>query len=76
MKLSDKDILLHDTTHPHTANLMEVTMTTIGWEIMQHPPYSPEVDPRDFHWFRLLMKMHLGGQRFRTDDELTSSILN
>jgi histone-lysine N-methyltransferase SETMAR len=46
-KLS-KIILLHDSTHPHIKNLTEVTVATIGWEIMKHPPCSSDLAPSDF----------------------------
>jgi histone-lysine N-methyltransferase SETMAR len=67
-KLS-KIILLHDSTHPHTENLTKVTLVTMGWEIMNHPPYSPDLGPSDLHMFGL-MKVHLEGQKLQTGDEL------
>jgi hypothetical protein len=36
---------------------------------MNHPSYSPDLFPSDFHLFGP-MKMHLG-QKFQTDDEKT-----
>jgi hypothetical protein len=33
-----KITLLHDNTRPHMAHLMKVTLATIGWEIVNHPP--------------------------------------
>ncbi|KAG8247946.1 Zinc finger and BTB domain-containing protein 41 [Homalodisca vitripennis] len=35
---------------------------------LEHPPYSPDLAPSDFHLFRYL-KEFLGGKRFDTDDE-------
>ena len=37
-----------------------------------HPPYSPDLAPSDYHLFPNLKK-HLRGQRFSTDDELKSA---
>jgi hypothetical protein len=37
-KLLMKTILLHDSVCPHTA-----TFITIGWEIINNPPYSPDL---------------------------------
>jgi histone-lysine N-methyltransferase SETMAR len=66
-KLS-KIVLLHDITHPQTANVMKVTLVAVGWEIMNHPSYSPDLSPSDFYLFGP-MKMHLGVQKFRTDEQ-------
>jgi histone-lysine N-methyltransferase SETMAR len=63
-KLS-KIILLQDNTRPHTKKLTKVTLATIGWEIMKHPPCSSDLAPSDFHLFGP-MKVHLGGQKFET----------
>jgi hypothetical protein len=43
-KLS-KIILLHDNACSYTKNLMGATSTTIGWEIMNHSPYSSYLAP-------------------------------
>jgi hypothetical protein len=72
-KLS-KIILLHDKTRPHMANLMRATLPIIGWEVMNHSPYSPDLAPGDFHFFGP-MKDHLG-QKFQTEDELRRGVLN
>jgi histone-lysine N-methyltransferase SETMAR len=50
-KLSKIIILLHDNARPHMPNLMKVTLAAVGWEIMNHPPYRPDVVPSDFHLF-------------------------
>jgi hypothetical protein len=36
----------------------------MGWEIMNHPPYSPVLAPLDFHLFGP-MKVHLEDQEFQ-----------
>jgi hypothetical protein len=48
---------------------------TLGWEIMNHPLYSPNLVPSDFHLFGP-MKVHLGGTNFQNDDELKHGVLN
>jgi hypothetical protein len=37
-------IILHENARPHTADLMKVTLATVDWEIMNHPPSSFEND--------------------------------
>ncbi|XP_032670036.1 histone-lysine N-methyltransferase SETMAR-like [Odontomachus brunneus] len=44
-----------------------------GWEVFNHPPYSPDLAPSDFHLFPH-MKNWLGGQYFHTDDELQITV--
>jgi hypothetical protein len=36
-KLSEKIILLHDNTHPHTTDLTKATLAIMDLEIMNHP---------------------------------------
>ncbi|KOC62948.1 hypothetical protein WH47_04846 [Habropoda laboriosa] len=44
----------------HCAQLEKLRKTCnkvlreFGWEILSHPPYSPDVDPSDYHLFRAL----------------------
>jgi hypothetical protein len=68
-------ILLHENACPHWANLMKATLATMGWEIMNHPPHSPDLALSDFHLFGA-MKVQLQGQIFQTDDELKCNVLN
>ncbi|GFV43335.1 histone-lysine N-methyltransferase SETMAR [Trichonephila clavipes] len=42
---------------------------SFGWEQIDHPPYSADLAPSDFHLFRYL-KEFLGGKRFDTADEV------
>jgi histone-lysine N-methyltransferase SETMAR len=36
--------------------------------ILDHPPYSPDLAPSDFHLF-LHLKKHLAGKKFEDDDD-------
>ena len=44
-----------------------------GFEILDHPPYSPDLAPSDFHLFPKL-KESLRGQRFQTDDDVMAAV--
>jgi hypothetical protein len=74
-KLSKKIILLHDNARPHTADMTKVTLATMGWEIITDLPYSPDLALSDFSLFGP-MKVHLGGPKFQTGDELKLCVLN
>jgi transposase len=47
-------ILQHDNARTHTANMTETAIQEIDWEILPHPPYSPDLAPSDYHLFRSL----------------------
>jgi hypothetical protein len=46
---------------------------TFGWEQFDHPPYSPNLAPCDFHVF-MHPEIFLGGQWFHDDDEVKEVI--
>lgn len=65
-----KEVLfLHDNARPHTAKRTKRKLLELGWELLPHPPYSPDMAPSDFHLFRSL-KNHIRGVEFRTADEI------
>ena len=41
---------------------------------MDHPPYSPDLAPSDFHLF-LHLKEHLAGKKFDDDDEVQEEVM-
>ena len=43
------------------------------WEILEHPPYSPDMSPRDYDLFAKV-KEPLQGTRYNTGDELIRAI--
>jgi histone-lysine N-methyltransferase SETMAR len=50
-----KVILQHDNTQPHTAYLTSEKITNMGWEVLPHPPYNPDLAPCDYHLFGFVM---------------------
>ncbi len=40
-------LLLHDNARPHTAKAARSKIEEFGWEILPHPPYSPDLAPSD-----------------------------
>ena len=45
------------------------TIQQLSWEVLTHPPYSPDLAPSDFHLFRSLSNA-LCGVPFNNDVEL------
>ncbi|KAG5319310.1 MOS1T transposase, partial [Pseudoatta argentina] len=64
----DKGILLHDNARPHVAKPVKTYLETLKWEVLPHPPYSPDVAPSDFHLFRS-MAHGLADRRFHSYEE-------
>jgi hypothetical protein len=75
MVLSRIIILLHDSAHPHTSNMINIILVTMGREVMNHTPCSSDLATSDFHLFEPI-KMYIGEQIFQTDDEFKHGVLN
>jgi hypothetical protein len=59
-------VLLQNNARPHTAALTQLKLEQLGWKTLEHPPYSPDLSPFDFHVFGPL-KEALEGERFNDD---------
>lgn len=64
----DKVILLHDNARPHVAKPVQTYLKTLKWEVLPHPPYSPDIAPSDYHLFRS-MAHSLSEQKFTSYEE-------
>jgi len=58
--------MIHDNGRPHTATATQNLITTFGWKQFDHPHYSPDLAPSDFHLF-LHLKSFLVGRRFHDE---------
>jgi histone-lysine N-methyltransferase SETMAR len=65
--LSQGVVMFHGNARPHTAAATQNLITTLGWEQLDHPPFSPDLAPSDFNVF-LHLKAFLGGQWFHNDE--------
>ena len=45
------------------------------WEILPHPPHSPDFAPSDYHLLGPF-KCQLGGRKFEEDDDLIEEVQN
>ncbi|KAK3766063.1 hypothetical protein RRG08_002300 [Elysia crispata] len=59
----------HDNAPVHTARAVTDVLAGYKWELLEHPRYSPDLAPYDFHLFPK-MKEHLRGQRFETEEDI------
>jgi len=66
--LGKKKVLFHHDNAPaHTSALAKAKLVALGYELLPHPPYSPDLAPCDFFLFPNL-KMSLVGQKFASND--------
>ena len=66
--LTHKDVIFHqDNARPHTSLVTRKKLLELGWEVMPHPPYSPDLAPSDYHLFRSLQN-HLNGKTFDSNE--------
>ncbi len=62
-----------DNARPHVAHKTITTLAESRINLLEHPPYSPDLAPCDFFLFPKL-KAHLRGRRFDSVDELQIEI--
>ena len=41
-----------DNARPHTSLMTRQKLRELGWDVLSHPPYSPDLAPSDYHLFR------------------------
>jgi hypothetical protein len=66
-------LLLHDSARPHNAAATMNILNSWGWEILPHPPYSPDLASSDFHLFPK-MKKNLRGQHFHSNEDVQNEV--
>ena len=44
-----KGLILFNNTQPHTAQPMLQKLTELGYEVLLHPSYSPDLSPTNYH---------------------------
>lgn len=65
--------LQQDNARPHVSKQTLAKIEELGWDVLKHPPYSPDVAPSDYHLFRSL-EHFLRGRRFTKDDDVRQAL--
>lgn len=59
----------HDNARPHTSLETRQKLLEFGWEVLSHPPYSPDLAPSDYYLFRSLQNS-LRGKKFTSNEDI------
>ena len=69
-----RKVLLHQDNAPSHKSLVAMTaISTAGFELLNYPPYSPDLAPSNNRLFPKL-KEHLRGKKFPSDNEVILSV--
>ena len=58
---------------PHASGAVSEILEKYGWQVLPHPPYSPDMSPPAFDLFPKLKKP-LHGKRFRSIEEVCNEV--
>lgn len=66
-------LFLHDNAPAHRSEVALEAIRNAGFDILDHPPYSPDLAPSDFHLFPKL-KEHIRGTKFADNDAVMAAV--
>ena len=70
-----KGVIFHqDNARPHTSLVTRKKLLELGWEVMPHPLYSPDLVPSDYDLFRSLQN-HLNGNTFDSNEAVKNELI-
>ena len=72
-KVSKGVLFLHDNALAHRALVTKKKLAYLGFHCLEHPPYSPDLAPLDYHQFPGLKKQ-LKGRHFSSDAEVIAAM--
>ena len=69
-----KGVLLYQDSTPALKSLVAMSVVhDCGFELIDHPPYSPDLAPSDYFLFPNLKK-HLAGKWYESDDDVIFAV--
>jgi histone-lysine N-methyltransferase SETMAR len=69
-----RGVLFHQDNAPsHKSTVAMAAINECGFEILEHPPYSPDLAPSDYYLFPKLKKK-LSGRQFETNDDVIDAV--
>ena len=67
-KVTKVVLFLHDNAPAHRARVTQKKLSSLGFQCLDHPHYSPDLAPSEYHLF-LGLKKQLNGRHFSSDAE-------
>jgi len=71
-KITKRVLFLHDNAPAHRALATQKKLAYLGFQYLDHPPYSPDLAPSDYNLFPGLKKQ-LKGRHFSSDAEVIAA---
>ena len=71
-KVAKGVLFLHDNAPAHRALTTQKKVAYLGFKCLDHPPYSPDLAPSDYHLFPGLKKQ-LEDRHFSSDAEVIAA---
>jgi len=65
-------LFLHDNAPAHRALATQKKLAYLGFQCLDHPPYSPDLAPSDYHLFNGLKKQ-LKVRHFSSDAQVIAT---
>ena len=66
-------LFLHDNAPDHRALAIQKKLAYLGSQRLNHPPYSPDLAPSDYHLFPGLKKKQSKVRHFSSDAEVIAA---
>ena len=72
--INRKGVVFHqDNARPRTSLLTRQKLLQLGWDILPHSPYSPDLAPSDYYLFPFLQNL-LDGKTFTSNEEVKNHL--
>ena len=68
-------VLLHDNVRPHVSQITVRKLNELSFDVLPHPPYSPDLSPTDDHLFKHFDNF-LTGRTFSSQDQAKTTFVD
>ena len=69
-----REVLFHQDSEPaHMSTVAMAAIQKCGFQLVEDPPYSPDLAPSDYYLFPKI-KIEIGGPHFAPDDDVMNAV--